>query len=257
VHKVAIPLGALTIYWYGIFLALGVGIGLWTASRRALRDNIPPEKILDIGLWLVIGAIFGSRLFYVIYYWNSYFAQQSWWEIFNVRQGLVFQGGLLGASLAGFFYIRIHRFNFWLYADILAPSIALGHVFGRMGCLMNGCCYGSACSWPWAIHFPDDHETAGVGVHPTQIYESVLNLFLYGFLIWLLPRRRFQGQIFSTYLIGYAILRFCVEFFRGDYLNSLIRFGITPAQWLSLGIICVGFGFHRWRSQSVKHERAD
>jgi len=257
VHKVAIPLGSLTIYWYGVFLAIGVGIGLWTASRRALRENIAPEKILDIGLWLVIGAILGSRALYVVYYWNEYFSHQPWLEIFNVRQGLVFQGGLLGSCLAGYCFIRFNRLNFWLYADILAPSVALGHAFGRMGCLMNGCCYGSACTWPWAIHFPDDHETGGVGVHPTQIYESILNLSLYAVLVWFLPRRTFQGQVFSGYLMGYAILRFCVEFFRGDYSNALIWFGITPAQWLSALILCIGIGFYQWRSQSLKKERAE
>jgi phosphatidylglycerol:prolipoprotein diacylglycerol transferase len=136
-------------------------------------------------------------------------------------------------------YTRRHRIALWNLADVLAPSVALGHAFGRVGCLMNGCCFGRACDLPWAIHFPADHETHGADVHPTQIYEAGLDFALYAALAWLFRRRRFEGQVFATYLISYAMVRSVVELFRGDYPRYVLGF-ITPAHWVSLGLLVAG-----------------
>ena len=127
----------------------------------------------------------------------------------------------------------------WKLADVLAPSIALGYVFGRLGCLMNGCCFGRACDLPWAVHFPADHETHGAGAHPTQLYEAALNLALYAALAWLFRRRKFDGQVFATYLVSYALVRSFVEMFRGDYPAYTLGF-ITPAHWVSAGLLAAG-----------------
>ena len=116
-------------------------------------------------------------------------------------------------------YMRWKKLPLWKIADVLAPSIALGSVFGRIGCLLNGCCYGRACDLPWAISFPGGqslHQPA-TPVHPTEIYDALLNLALYFFLAWLFRRKKFDGQIFATYLICYASSRSFVEYFRGDY----------------------------------------
>jgi phosphatidylglycerol:prolipoprotein diacylglycerol transferase len=128
----------------------------------------------------------------------------------------------------------------WKLADILAPSIALGHVFGRIGCLMTGCCYGRACALPWAIHFPLEHSTKGVGVHPTQIYDSLLSAGLYAGLAWLYRRKKFDGQVFATYLICYAVLRSFVEAFRGDYPTRYLGGIATPAHLV--GAVILGAG---------------
>src|SRR5207244_566989 len=156
---------------------------------------IAAEKIVDLGPWLIIGSILGARTLYVITFWREQFAQKPLWEIFMVQHGgLVFYGGFVGASLAYILYARLKKLPLWKGADILAPSIALGYVFGRIGCLMNGCCYGRPCDLPWAIHFPANSPpfkdqssdgllgpdaTRSLGVHPTQVYESLLNLGLY------------------------------------------------------------------------------
>ena len=139
-------------------IALAFLAGLWTATRRARRENISGEKIADIVLWLMIGAIIGARFVYVTTYWKDEFADQPFSEIFMIQHGgLVYYGGLIGATIAGIIYIRWKKLPLWKIADVLAPSIALGNVFGRIGCLLNGCCYGRACSLPWAIRFPADH----------------------------------------------------------------------------------------------------
>jgi len=191
VQKIAFHIGSLPVHWYGLLVAVAFLAGLWTASRRALRAGIEPEKIMDLGPWLVLGTIVGSRVLYVIYFWREQFAHQPLKEIFMVQKGgLVFYGGLVGAALATMTYLWIKKLPIWKFADALAPSIALGHVFGRLGCLMNGCCFGQPTDLPWAIRFPLDHETLGRAVHPTQLYESLLNLGLYGALAWLYRRRK-------------------------------------------------------------------
>ena len=232
--------------WYGIFVALGFMAGLWTASRRALRRNIHPETIIDLGPWLLIGAIVGARILYVCTYWNDSFAGQPITEIFMVQHGgLVYYGGLIGASVGCILYARLKKLPLWPLADILAPSIALGCFFGRWGCLMNGCCFGRPTTMPWGIQFPASASAAGNFtypnyVHPTEIYDSLLNLALYGFLAWLYRRHKFDGQVFAVYLIGYAILRSFVELFRGDYTPAHYWGGLTPAQIMSIGTVLFG-----------------
>jgi phosphatidylglycerol:prolipoprotein diacylglycerol transferase len=154
--------------------------------------------------------------------------------------GLVYYGGLIGASLACILYSAWKKLPLWRLADILAPSIALGYFFGRWGCLMNGCCYGRPTTMPWGIRFPVGHETYPNFVHPTEIYDSLLNLGLYVFLAWLYRRKKFDGQVFAIYLICYAVTRSFVEFYRGDYTPEHYLFGLTPAQMVSGGTIIVG-----------------
>ena len=241
VHPVALQFGPFTITWYGVLAALGFLTGLWTASRRGLRVGITGERIVDLGPWLIAGALVGARTLFVISYWHEEFAGHPWVEILKVwRGGLVFYGGFIGASLACLFYSLWHKLPVWRVADVLAPSIALGSAFGRVGCLMNGCCYGRVCNLPWAIHYPIGHLTYPHAVHPTQIYDALLNLCLYGFLAWLFRHRRFEGQVFAAYLIGYALARSFVEIFRGDYPQYYLGGWATPAQVVSLGIIAAG-----------------
>ncbi len=222
-------------------IALAFLFGLWTATLRARREKISGEKIADVTLWLMIGGILGARIVYVTTYWKEEFADQPFSEIFMIQHGgLVYYGGLIGAIVAGAIYICWKKLPLWKTADIFAPSVALGSVFGRTGCLLNGCCYGKPTDVPWAIRFPVDHPTGGVPVHPTEIYDGLLNLVLYFFLAWLFRRKKFDGQIFATYLICYAVIRGVVEIFRGDYTNLHYHFGLTPAQWIGVPIFVAG-----------------
>ena len=263
---------------YGVMMALAFLAGLWTATRRARLANVHSEIIADVTMWLMVGSIIGARIVYVTTYWKQEFASQPFREVFMIQHGgLVYYGGLIGATVAGIGYLTWKKLPVWKIADILAPSIALGSVFGRIGCLLNGCCYGHVCDLPWAIHFPADHETRGDGVHPTEIYDALLNLILYLTLAWLfrcrwkmrieaggfklengscgnLPASQFRdGQIFALYLIGYAICRSTVEFFRGDYRADHIHAGMfTPAQIVSVPILMVGLALFFWRRNQVK-----
>ena len=259
-------------------MALAFLAGLWTATRRARIANVSGETIADVTLWLLIGSIVGARFAYVTTYWQQEFANQPFSEIFMLQHGgLVYYGGLIGATVAGFVYLTWKKLPVWKIADILTPSIALGSVFGRIGCLLNGCCYGRACDLPWAIHFPINHETHGAALHPTEIYDALLNLILYLALAWLFRRRgeariedeglkmgkgshsghpsssRPDGQILALYFIGYAICRSTVELFRGDYPADHIHAGLfTSAQLVSAPILLAGIALFLWRSKSKR-----
>lgn len=242
-QPIAFQFGPITVHWFGVCIAAAFLAGMWTAARRAPRIGVSGETIADLVVpWLLIGGVVGARVMFVVTYWRDEFVGKPWWEIFMIqRGGLVFYGGLIGASLAVIIFARVKKVSLWKLADILAPSIALGSMFGRIGCLMNGCCFGSACSLPWAIRFPRDHITHGQPVHPTEIYDALLNLTLYAVLAWLFrQRRKFDGQIFAIYLMCYAVTRSTVELFRGDYSDDHLHNGLTPAHLLSIGIFSAG-----------------
>ncbi len=244
-QKIAFQLGSLTIHWYGVLVAMGFLAGLWTASRRGLRDGIAPEKIFDAGVWIIVGAVVGARALYAISYWDRLvqaptFPAMPWTEVFMIQKGgLVFYGGLIGASAATLLYVWKNALPLWRLADALAPSIALGYVPGRLGCFMNGCCFGRPTDLPWGVSFPPGHETYGHAVHPSQIYDSLLSLGLYLGLAWLYRRRTFPGQVFAAYLICYALIRSFVEVFRGDYAERYLGIA-TPAHLISLVILTTG-----------------
>ncbi|MDE3067669.1 MAG: prolipoprotein diacylglyceryl transferase [Verrucomicrobiota bacterium] len=254
-HPIAFHFGALTIHWYGVMIALAFLAGLWTAMLRARRENLPAERIADVVLWLMIGSILGARIVYVTTYWKDEFAGQRWWEMFMIQQGgLVYYGGLIGAALAGLIYIRWKKLPLWKTADVLAPSCALGNVFGRIGCFLNGCCFGRPAHVPWAVQFPkhsyawDTQLQQGLigpgqpplAVHPTEIYDSVNNFLLYLLLAWLFRRKKFDGQVFASYLVGYAVTRSFMEYFRGDYPPDHIHHGLTPGMLVSIPTFVLG-----------------
>lgn len=265
-HKIAFSIGSFEVAWYGVLLAIGFLAGFWLAARRAPRTGVDPNTVYDLIPWLLLGSIAGARTLYVISYWKEDFANQPWWEVLMVRHGgLVFYGGLIGAIVGVLLFAWKRHINVWRLGDVLTPSIPVGYFFGRFGCLMNGCCYGRPTTLPWGIHFPGQcadwphgHPSWPNAVHPTQIYDSLLNLGLFAALAWLYRRKKFDGQVFAVYLIAYAILRSIVEVFRGDYPIYYLGGFITPAQLLSVAIIIAGIGLYWYLShnRSATSERA-
>ena len=236
-HKVAFDIGGITVHWYGIMLAAGFIVGMWTAGRRGMKIGLNPEDISNLMLWMFIGGIVGAKLLFIVNHWNG---QQPIRELILQRSGMVFHGAMIGTIIAVWLFTRKTKMPIWPTFDTLAPSFALGHVFGRIGCFMTGCCYGRKCDLPWAVQFPEDHGTHPNFVHPTQIYESLLNLALYGTLAYLFYQRKFNGQIFASYLIGYALLRFGMEFLRADGRGHLWFGRLTSGQGISIILIIGG-----------------
>jgi phosphatidylglycerol:prolipoprotein diacylglycerol transferase len=258
VHEIAFRIGSLTVHWYGILVAAGFMAGYWTAQRRGVRDGLSPEAVADVVFWLFLGGLVGARTLYVISYWREEFAGQPLSHIFTTRSGFVFYGGLIGATIFGIVFARWKKLQVWKLADALAPSVALGHALGRLGCFMTGCCHGRACDLPWAVHFPVEHATGGIGVHPTQLYESALNFALYGALAWLYRRKTFDGQIFAIYLMAYAPVRALVEHFRGDYAPEKFTGALSPGQVVSVGIFAAGLASFVWfKSRANKSSKSN
>ena len=242
---VAFNIGGFAIYWYGLLAAAGFGVGLWTASRRvAGHRDLPREVVADLGPWLIVGGLVGARLWFVISYWEDDFAGKPLWEIFNIRGGgLVFYGGLVGAALAAGLFARLRRLPLWELADVLAPGIALGHACGRVGCFVNGCCYGATTRLPWGVPLPDAPVGQVVLVHPTQLYEAFLLLALCAALTWQYRQKRFAGHTFALYLVAYAVLRFALEFLRGDY-GAFTVVGLKPGQAFSVLTLAAGVSLY-------------
>jgi phosphatidylglycerol:prolipoprotein diacylglycerol transferase len=207
----------LTVYTYGFFVATGFIAGMLLAVNEAKRLGEDREKIVDLCFYLLVAAIIGSRLFYIAI--NLKLFVENPVDIFKIWEGgLVFYGGFIAALFTAILYLKKRKMFLWKTADILAPSIAAGHFFGRIGCFFAGCCYGKACDLPWAVTFthPDTLAFAGIPLHPTQLYHAAGNLAIFCFLWFFRRRRQFDGQLFWLYVLLYGTTRSLLEIFRGD-----------------------------------------
>lgn len=230
-------IGNFPVTSYGLWLAVGMLLALFVASRLAGRDGLPRERIYDLGLWTLIGGLLGSKILML-------FTEPDV-QVFTLdflRSGGVYYGGFLGGFLALVLLIRHYKLPFWKVADAFAPGVAIGQAFGRQGCFAAGCCWGKTTSLPWGVHFGEaGHEYTGVPIygphgdelflHPTQLYESFFMLLVFGFLVYLHRKKKFDGQVLIAYGIIYAIFRFLIEFVRDDPRGDL--FGITTMTGLS------------------------
>lgn len=230
-------IGDFPVTTYGIFLAVGMLLALFVASRLAARDGLPRERIYDLGLWALIGGLLGSKIL-------MFFVEDNV-QIFSLdflRSGGVYYGGFLGGFVAVVLLTRIYKLPFWKVADALAPGLALGQAFGRQGCFAAGCCWGKPTDLPWGVHFTEKgHEYTGVPMygpdgsdlylHPTQLYESFFMLAVFAFLFYLHRHKKFDGQVLIAYGIIYSIFRFLIEFIRDDPRGDL--FGLTTMTGLS------------------------
>ena len=230
--------GPLTIYTYGVLLAAAYLLGLQLAIVRARKAGLDSGRMLDLGVYIVIAALVGAKIL-LLFVNFDYFRNNPEEVLVLARSGGVFYGGLIMATLVAFWYIRRHKLPFWTTCDMFAPGIALGHVIGRVGCLMAGCCYGRPASVPWAITFTDPFAAANVGtplnvpLHPTQLYEAGAELLILVFLLVTERKGRpFPGRTFWGYMFLYAVSRFIVEFYRADERGFIM--GLSTSQFISV-----------------------
>jgi phosphatidylglycerol:prolipoprotein diacylglycerol transferase len=241
-------IGPIPVRMYGLMIGIGFLLGIWLASRRAKKEGIDPERILDMGVYLLLAAIIGSRLLYVIVNIREF--RPNPLEIFAIwKGGLVFYGGLIGAVATGIWYVQKHALPLWKTGDIFAPYIALGHMFGRFGCFFAGCCYGAPCNTSSCITFTDSRSLAPLGIplYPTQLFEAGGEFLNFLLLTTLYRYRKFDGQVFWLYPALYAILRFIVEFFRGDEARG-VWFGgvISTSQIIAILMFAVSLFMLWW-----------
>lgn len=237
---ILIKLGPLTLRWYGLLIAIGFWVAYWLFQKRAARLGLKEGEIANFMLLLFVSGILGARVYYVIWNWKQFFAANPR-EIFMIQHGgLVFFGGFLAACVVLIFWARWKKQSIALFADALALPLVVGQAIGRLGCFMNGCCYGRECSYPWAVRLNSPPEIAGIPVHPTQLYEFVGLLDIALALVVIGKMARYPGQVALSYCLLYSTLRFVVEFFRGDVPHDIFgRF--TLAQIVCMGIFLVAW----------------
>jgi len=214
-------------------MAFLTGIGL--ALREARRVGEDPNKVLDLAFYMLIASIIGSRILYVLVNWPMF--KDDLLEIFRLwHGGLVFYGGFIGAVITALWYVSRKGLLVWKTADIFAPSIAFGQFVGRIGCFFAGCCYGKVCELPWAVTFthPESLAPKGVPLHPTQLYGSLIALLIFLLLTGLKRIKKFEGQLFWTYVLLYGIARSVLESFRGDERGMLIENLISTSQLIGM-----------------------
>jgi phosphatidylglycerol:prolipoprotein diacylglycerol transferase len=201
-HPILFDFGPFTIYSYGVLLAAAYLLGLQLALIRARRRGLDPQRVMDLGIWIIVSALVGAKLLLLVVDFRQFTVNPR--ELLNLaRSGGVFYGGLIAGVGVALWYIRRHRLPLWTTTDVFAPGIALGHVVGRLGCLMAGCCFGRPTSVPWAITFRDPAAAANVGtplgvpLHPTQLYEAGAEAVIFVILLALERRGRpFPGRTF-------------------------------------------------------------
>ncbi len=232
---------------------MGVLIGLWISVRNSERLGINGDNAWNFGILVVLCGIVGSKVLYVVNEWSYYAAHPG--EIFSVatlQAGGVFSGGLLAAFIAAAWFVRKHHMPPLGTCDAFAPGLAIGHAIGRLGCFAAGCCYGVETHHWWGVVFrnPLAHEITGtplgVPLEPTQLFESAVELANFVFLMWLLKRRKFDGQVFGAFLFIYGVARFFLEFLRGDPGRGSVLGGIiTGTQLIAIGLV-LGGGLIWW-----------
>jgi phosphatidylglycerol:prolipoprotein diacylglycerol transferase len=231
-------LGPLTIHTYGLLVATGFAAAILLTVKFGRREGLPPQQVVDMAFVIILCAIIGSRLAYVLINMGYYLEHP--WDIFKIWQGgLVFSGGLIFVGLAMAWYLRHHRLSFWKVGDSCAPGMALGQAIGRIGCFMAGCCYGKPTDLSWGVVFthPNSLAPLHIPLHPTQLYSALSGFLVFGILLFLYRKKRFQGQIFLWFLILHSTARMLIERYRGDSRGLIPNSEMTVTQLLTLGIL--------------------
>jgi phosphatidylglycerol---prolipoprotein diacylglyceryl transferase len=242
---ILISFGSLHVYWYGLFIVLGVLAALTVTLELAKRFGLSANKIFDLAFWMIIIGIVGARLYHVCLEWSYY--RLDFWNIFKVWQGgLAIHGGIIAGTLVLIYFCWKEKINFWLLAGIFAPGVALGQAIGRWGNYFNQELFGTPTNLPWGIPIdfmnrPDNYLSANY-FHPTFFYESLGDLAI--FIILLLIILQFLKKkwtnykiVLLVYLILYSVLRFSTEFLRTD--TTAYFFGYRWPQVISLLIIVI------------------
>ncbi|WP_457679892.1 prolipoprotein diacylglyceryl transferase [Thermovibrio sp.] len=239
-HPILFKVGPVTVYTYGVMVALGIFFGSLILIKLGEREGIRREDIIDTAFWSIVAGLLGARLFFFLY--NPQYAKPFYRVFFIWEGGLVWYGGVIFGALTALYFIKKRRIPFWKFADVVAIALSVGLGFGRIGCTMAGCCYGVVCHAPFAIVFKSPYSAAptGIPLWPTEPVSSAAN-FLIALILYLIYRRRkFSGEVFAFYLILYGTFRFFIEFVRAtpkDILGVL-----SNNQVISIIMVIVGIG---------------
>lgn len=234
-------IGSKAVSSHGFFYTLGGVAGFIVILLLSKKQKLPLIEIASFCLFGIIVCVIGGKIYFLIFrFFNNYSYYLKFpGKIFDLSEsGVAFHGSVVAGILFALWYLKKFKIGYWKVGDALGPGIALGHSIGRIGCFMQGCCYGSQSSLPWAVTFPFFSHP----VHPVQLYEAGLNFFNFLFLILIFKKRRFEGQVSSFYIINYSCIRFFVEFFRGDPERGYVFRGESALTSLSVAQLISLFG---------------
>ncbi len=245
-HPILLSMGKFHVYSWGFMLAIAVIVAIYGLTKQFKREGYDPDSAIDMVIILVVAGVIGARLAYIlVYQWQDLLTNPGAVLAFSNGgfRGLIWYGAFLLGMPAFVWYVRHKDYPLWGMLDMLAPYTALGYAIVRIGCFLEGCCYGDITNSVLGVVFPSVDQFARF---PTQLFSSALNFILFAVLIWYYPRRKFNGQIFILYLMGYSIYRFIVEYFR----DSLINYGpFTMGQVVTAGLFIVALLLYRWRKE--------
>lgn len=231
-HRILFQIGNLTVYSYGAMISLAVLVAAIFMSRESAREGIDPDHVLEAIIAAVIGGLLGARILYVLLNWEQF--RGRWQDIFFARfEGLTFYGALFGGIFALLLWCRWRKVNFFKLTDLAAPYLALGYAFGRIGCFLNGCCYGRVSVVPWGVAIP---AVDSLPRHPVQLYAAGGAVIIFIILKLLQRSRPYIGFNLVALCALYGVLRFTTEFFREEVI---LWMGLTLAQMFSLGLTVV------------------
>ncbi len=252
-------IGNFSLPTYGLLVSIGVLTGLWISVRNSEKQGIDPENAWNLGILVVLAGIIGAKVLYILVDWTYYSSHPG--EIFSfstLQAGGVFSGGLVAGLAAAAWYVRKHQMPALATCDAFAPGLAMGHAIGRVGCFAAGCCYGKPTDHFWGVTFTNPLAQLWVGtplheaLEPTQLIESAAELLIFAILMWLLKRKKFDGQVFGTYLFLYGIARYFIEFLRGDPGRGSVFGGImSGTQLIAIGLVIMG-GLIWWLRPGMK-----
>lgn len=235
-HPILLKIGPITLYTYGLCVAVGFLLGSALSLMQSEKQGLSRTDVLDVLVAVLLGGLIGGRMLFVIIN-AGYFIENPLHVIFINEGGMAFHGGLAGGVIGAAIACRIKNISLFRILDLISPYAALGHAVGRIGCFFNGCCYGKPVAGGiFAVTFPGE-TLARV---PVQIYESISLIILFLVLRVIASRKKFEGQVFSAYLVIYAILRFATESFRDD--NPAVFAGMDLPRVISIGMLALGAG---------------
>lgn len=239
-HPVLFDFGFFKVYAFGAIVATAFLVGALWFMRRAKAAGESPDLFFEAAFWLMLAGLVGGKLFYFIFFPAAFLADPL--AALLSTGGLVWYGGMLFGIIAAVVFVRVKKLSFQKFGDLLAPPAALGLGIGRLGCLMAGCCYGAVTGLPWGIRYPHGHVTFPEHVHPSPLYESFAMILVAGLLAWVDRHKRFEGLTGWMFVVLYGIVRFVLEYYRGDRLVWIEALNLSASQVFSLLGVLAGAG---------------
>ncbi len=237
-HPDLFSIGPFTLHTYGLFVAVGFIAGILITIKLGKSAGIDSNSILDMGFIIILTGIIGSRLVYIIIKLPEFIAHPM--DVFKIWEGgLVFSGGLVAVVIVMLIYVKKHKYNIRTIGDLWSPAAAIGQSIGRIGCFCAGCCFGKPTDVPWAVTFSHPHTVAtyDIPIHPTQLYSSLSSLIIFGILLFINSKKKFEGQVFLCFLILHSTARLFLEQFRGDSRGVGITDELTLTQLIAIVIL--------------------